>query len=200
MIEYAIKAAQSAAIFDRIIVSTDDAEIATVSRELGAEVPFERPSELADQFTTTIPVVRHAIEALNLESGIVCCVYPTVPFLTSETLASGLNKIESDEELEFVISVTEYDFSIHRALKIDETSMLSMYWPENELTRSQDLPLAVHDAAQFYFGRVGSWMERDVIFSSCCAGMKVSRLCSIDIDTPEDWSFAESVFGSAIAT
>jgi N-acylneuraminate cytidylyltransferase len=197
MIAWSIGTARDSGLFDRVMVSTEDAEIAGIAREWGAEVPFVRPAELADDHTPTVPVIRHAIGAIETASGPVeraCCVYATAPFLTAETLRKGLEAVQADASLEFAFGVTRFDFPIFRAVALDEAGHVRMFWPEHELTRSQDLPPAYHDAGQFVWGTREAWMTRDRVFSSRTRGIVVPGSLVQDIDTDADWELAEWKF------
>ncbi len=197
MIAWSIGAARESGVFDRVIVSTDDAEIATVARDWGAEAPFVRPAELADDHTPTVPVIRHAIGEVEATSGPVeraCCVYATAPFLTAETLREGLEALRADASLEFAFGITRFDFPILRALALDDTGHVRMLWPEHELTRSQDLPPAYHDAGQFVWGTRQAWRTRDRVYSSRTRGIVIPGWLVQDIDTEADWEVAEWKF------
>lgn len=196
MIAWPIKAAQASGCFDRIIVSTDDDEIAGVARQSGAEVPFMRPSELADDLTGTIAVVKHAIEWCgphNAAPDPVCCVYATAPFLCPADLRIGLDLLQS-ERCDYVFAATSYAAPIQRALRITETGRVEMFHPEYFAARSQDLEPAYHDAAQFYWGRAEAWMAGRSIFSPRSVAMVLPRHRVQDIDTPDDWIRAERMF------
>jgi N-acylneuraminate cytidylyltransferase len=194
MISWAIDAAIQSGLFDRLIVSTDDDEVAEVALAAGAEVPFRRPPELSDDHTPTQPVVRHAINWLldhDVDVTSVCCIYATAPFLQPDRLVEGLRKLQVHHETEFVFSVAKFGNSIFRAIKLDESEGVSMYWPEYELSRSQDLPSAYFDAAQFYWGTADAWLEREGIFTSNARAVLLPSHMVQDIDTPEDWLRAE---------
>ena len=197
MISWSILAAKKSGCFDHIIVSTDDAEIAAVAQEYGAEVPFMRPAEIASDYATTGEVISHAIKLLNLQGQIpenVCCLYATAPFVEAEDLRQGLALLTADSQCQFSFSATRFGFPIQRAIKLDESGQVSMFQPEYLLTRSQDLEEAYHDAGQFYWGRATAWLAKSPIFS---AHSKVVLLPSFrvqDIDTPEDWLRAECLY------
>lgn len=194
MIARSIDAAAGAGVFDRILVSTDDAEIREISQSHGAEVPFLRPPELSDDHTPTVPVIRHAIHWLEEHGCSVkkaCCIYATAPLLEARYLREGFEKLEADPALEFALSITSFPFPIQRALKLDAAGVTSMFHPEYELTRSQDLEHAYHDAGQFYWGTRDAWAHNDRIFSSRCKGISLPPYRVQDIDTPEDWIRAE---------
>lgn len=197
MIAWSIEAARASGLFEAILVSTDDEEIAVVAQEFGAEAPFRRPSELSGDFTPTLPVIAHAISWYEQNRGPIteaCCIYATAPFLQACYLGQGCVLMETHPDAEFAFSVTSYAFPIFRSLKIDENGAVSMFWPEHELTRSQDLPQAWHDAGQFYWGRNEAFRNRTGIFSARSYPVILPRCLVQDIDTPEDWEIAEKLF------
>jgi pseudaminic acid cytidylyltransferase len=193
MIAWSVEAALLSGCFDRIIVSTDDAEIAEVALNHGADVPFIRPPELSDDHTGTIPVIAHAIEWMSRNSTAVdlaCCIYATAPFLQAEDLQEGLN-LQKQSGADYVFAVTSYAFPIQRAIRITTDSRVEMFNPENFNTRSQDLEEAFHDAGQFYWGKAKAWLEKKPVFSSNSAPVFLPRYRVQDIDTIEDWERAE---------
>jgi len=196
MIAWSIESALNAACFDQILVSTDDAEIASVALDYGAAVPFMRPPELSDDSTGTIPVIRHAIEWLNSHGPVVeqaCCLYATAPFVTPAVLKEGLD-ILVGAGCDYAFSVTSYAFPIQRAIRITKEGRVEMFHPENFNIRSQDLEEAWHDAGQFYWGRAEAWLQGKMIFGSDSAPIRLPRHRVQDIDTPEDWDRAEWLF------
>lgn len=198
MITWSIEAAQASDCFDKIIVSTDDREIADVAQKCGAEVPFVRPSRLSDDYTGTGPVMRHAIHWLDSHDEKVdfaCCIYATAPFLSALDLQSGWDAIR-DSGLDYVFSVTSYAFPIQRAIRITERGLVSMCSPEHFSTRSQDLDEVWHDAGQFYWGTAKAWCEEKMIFGQKSKVVKLPRYRVQDIDTVEDWISAEWLFRS----
>lgn len=197
IIAWSIDAALSSGHFDQVIVSTDDVEIAEVARQFGADVPFVRPPELSDDHTPTIPVIRHAIEwteshGQSLEN--VCCIYATAPFVTAEALRAGYELLRGNPGTEFVLSATTFPFPILRALKRNEDGTIGMFWPEHELTRSQDLPEAYHDAGQFYWATREAFMTRSGMFTARSRLLLLPRARVQDIDSLEDWVRAERLF------
>jgi N-acylneuraminate cytidylyltransferase len=196
MIAWSIEAAIQSGCFDRIIVSTDDAEIADVARAYGAEVPFVRPPELSDDHTGTIPVIAHAIQWQN-DSGPaateVCCIYATAPFLRTEDLKRGLALLDSSGA-EYAFSVTSYVFPIQRAIRITAEQRVEMFQPENFNSRSQDLEEAWHDAGQFYWGKADAWLSQKPLFTQQATTVRLPRHRVQDIDTPEDLTRAEWMF------
>lgn len=196
MMAWSIRAALQSRCFDRIIVSTDDAEIAQVAQAHGVEVPFVRPSELSDDHTGTIPVIAHATQWQN-EHGTpatqVCCIYATAPFVRAQDLQRGLALLESSGA-EYALSVTRYPFPIQRAIRITPCQRIEMFQPDQLNTRSQDLEEAWHDAGQFYWGQAAAWMEKKPIFTSQATPVCLPRHHVQDIDTQEDWIQAEWMF------
>jgi len=202
MISWSIAAARSAGVFDAVLVSTDDDEIASVAEAAGAEAPFRRPPELADDHTPTLPVIAHALRWLENSRGPVtfaCCIYATAPLLQPAYLREGLELLKSHPDADFAFSVTSFAFPIFRSLKRNPDGTVAMFWPEHELTRSQDLPEAWHDAGQFYWGRRDAFLTRTGIFSSRSFPVTLPRHLVQDIDTQEDWDRAERMF-SALKT
>ncbi len=196
MIAWSIEAARSSGCFDRIVVSTDDLEIADVARIHGADVPFMRPEELSDDYTGTIPVIAHAIQwhqQHDVSPEEVCCIYATAPFVTAADLQHGLQRL-NNSGADYAFSVTSYAFPIQRAVRIGANGRVEMFYPEHFNTRSQDLEEAFHDAGQFYWGRASAWLAGKPIFSSAAAPVVLPRHRVQDIDTAEDWIHAELMF------
>lgn len=196
MIAWSIEAALQSKCFDRVIVSTDDSDIAVVAQAAGAEVPFIRPAELSDDYAGTIPVIRHATEwciAQNIKVANVCCLYATAPFVQSEDLAKGLKKLKQ-EHADYAFSVTSYAFPVQRALKLTSRGRVEMLQPKHFATRSQDLEEVFHDAGQFYWGVASSWLEELIFFAEGSVPVFIPRHRVQDIDTPEDWVRAEWLF------
>lgn len=201
MIAWSIEVALQSGCFDLVVVSTDDYEIASVARELGASVPFMRPPELADDYTGTIPVISHAIKQLDAQGlGVrqACCIYATAPFLLSEDLRSGLQLLE-ENNCSYAFSVTSYGFPIQRAVRITSGGRVEMFSPEHFNTRSQDLEEAYHDAGQFYWGQASAWLSGKVIFTPESSPVLLPRHRVQDIDTPDDWARAEWMFKAMVA-
>lgn len=196
MIAWSIRAAIESLCFDRIIVSTDDEEIAEVAKQHGAEVPFLRPANLSDDHTGTIPVIAHAIGWQNQHGEVasqVCCLYATAPFVEAADLQRGLSVLNSTGA-GYAFSVTNYAFPIQRAIHITSDERIEMFYPEHFNTRSQDLLEAWHDAGQFYWGQASAWMEGKPLFGNDAVPVKLSRHIVQDIDTPEDLLRAELMF------
>ena len=197
MIAWSIEAARQSECFDRILVSTDDSEIAEVAQRHGADVPFMRPAALADDHTGTIPVIAHAIEWLQ-EHGetpeAVCCLYATAPFVTPGALQQGDRALNEHIDADYAFSVTSFPFPIQRALRMTSNGRVEMFQPEHFNTRSQDLEEAWHDAGQFYWGRTDAWQAGRTLFGQRSIPIPMPRHRVQDIDTPEDWERAEWLF------
>lgn len=196
IIAYSIEAALDSGCFDQVIVSTDDAGIAGVARACGAETPFVRPPALADDFTGTNAVVKHALgwfQAEGVTFDTACCIYATAPFLRPQDLKRGCDLLESGDK-QFAFSVTTYDYPIQRALRISAQSGLQMMYPEFSETRSQDLEAVCHDAGQFYWGRAQAFLNDLPLFASHSLPVPLPRHLVQDIDTPEDWFTAELMY------
>jgi pseudaminic acid cytidylyltransferase len=197
MIAYAIEAAQTSGMFKHVIVSTDDHEVAEIARTHGAETPFMRPPELADDHTPTVPVIAHAVHACNeLGMGVdyACCIYPSVPFIAIDDLHRAFQLLV-DSGTAYSFPVTEFSSAIQRALRRSSDGRMTPMQPEYELTRTQDLEQAFHDAGQFYWGRAMSWQNCSHIHSNG-AGLTIPNWRVVDIDTQDDWIRAELLFNA----
>lgn len=197
MIAYSIDCALRSRLFDRVIVSTDDQEIARVAGDVGAEVPFMRPHELADDHTGTIDVIAHTVDWLRTDGtapDAVCCIYATAPFICEEDLEKGRGILD-EGPWKYVFSATSYEAPVQRSFVENADGGLQMCFPEQFHTRSQDLPVVFHDAAQFYWGRSQAWLDRVEIFAPTSSIVSVPRWQVQDIDTEEDWLRAETMMG-----
>lgn len=194
MIAYSIQCALDSGLFERVIVSTDDADIAAVAVEHGAEAPFVRPPELSGDYAGTTEVVAHAVHFLQQQAAVsaVCCIYATAPFIAKEDVTSGCSLLENGD-WQYVFSATTYAFPIFRSFRMSEGHGVQMLFPEHFTTRSQDLPEALHDAGQFYWGRPEAWLAHERIFSDRATIVAVPRWRVQDIDTAEDWQRAETM-------
>lgn len=196
IIGWSIEAALESNCFDHVIVSTDDEEIAIVARKEGAEVPFLRPSSLAQDNTATAPVIKHAIEWVTTNwsaTEYACCIYATAPFVETSRIKEGFELL-CKTDANFAFSVTSFGFPVQRAIIIREDRRLEMLQPEHALTRSQDLEEAYHDAGQFYWGRASAWVDELVVMGPASVPVVVPRKRVQDIDTFEDWERAELMF------
>ena len=196
IIAYSIQAALSSGLFEHVVVSTDDEEIAGEARRWGAETPFMRPTRLADDYTGTMDVIQHGLdecERLWGELNYVCCLYATAPFITDGVLCQAFQRLQQTQA-DYVFSVTTFPFPVQRALLINESQRVECLYPEHRFTRSQDLPTAYHDAGQFYFGKAEAFRQGKPLFSSASSPLILPREQVQDIDTPEDWRRAELLF------
>jgi pseudaminic acid cytidylyltransferase len=196
MIAWSIAAAIESGCFERIVVSTDDEQIAEIARGAGAEVPFMRPARLADDFTGTMPVIQHAIEWITHQGAspkLACCIYATAPFIAATDLRRGLEVLEQSRS-DYAFSVTSFAFPPQRAIRITADQRVEMVDPAQFNVRSQDLEEIYHDAGQFYWGRTDAWLASKPIFSSVASAVILPRHRVQDIDTPEDWQVAELMF------
>jgi pseudaminic acid cytidylyltransferase len=202
MIAWSIEAAQQSDCFEQVVVSTEDPEIAAVARDWGADVPFLRPAQLADDYVGTTPVVAHAVQwCLDRDQvpEAVCCLYATSPFVQPQDLRLGLQSLDSVPEERFVFTATSYPFPIQRALRLDSSSGRAQMWePENFNKRSQDLEEAYHDAGQFYFGRPQAWLTDRNLFQGSLP-LVLPRWRVQDIDVEDDWIRAELIHKALMA-
>ena len=189
LINYPIEACLESGLFEHILVSTDSEEIADVARSAGAEVPFLRPHELSGDFVPTAPVVEHAVRWAENAWGkcsAYCQLYAN-PFVQVETLKQGFELMES-KDADVVLGVTEFPYPILRALKLDKKGRVVYAFPEYEASRSQDLPIFYHDAAQFYWH---TCKLRDYPHDQIAIPLILPRYMVVDIDTEDDWYIAE---------
>lgn len=194
MLAWPIDAAKACGLFSRIVVSTEDEEIAGVARSLGAETPFRRPAALADDHAPTPAVVRHALEALGGDIDDACCIYPTAPLLRAADLRRGFEMLTARADMSYALGVTSFAFPVQRAVRINASGGLAPLYPEHRDTRSQDLEPAYHDAGQFCWGRASAWLAGEPVFSERTLPVILPRRIVQDIDTAEDWETAELLF------
>jgi pseudaminic acid cytidylyltransferase len=195
LIAYSIEVAIKSKLFDKVIVSTDDNEIANVAKEYGAEVPFIRPKELSDDFTGTGAVVSHALKVLkeqDEEFDYCCTIYATAPFLQEKYLIEAFEKLKNSNAKN-AFACTSMPFPIQRTFKITKDERCEMFWPENFSKRSQDLEEAYQDAGQFYFTNLRK-DSSEIMFSKDSIPIVLPRYLVQDIDTPEDWKRAEMMY------
>jgi pseudaminic acid cytidylyltransferase len=198
MIGYAIGAALESGLFEHVIVSTDDAEIAEISRSLGAETPFTRPPELSDDHTPTVPVIAHAVsrcQALGWEPREVCCIYPGVPFIRIADLTAALDLLGNRGGSGFVFPVAPFPAAIQRALRRAPDGGVAPFDPRHINTRTQDLEPAYFDAGQFYWAQARTWLEGLSIHGHGAA-IVLPEWRVVDIDTENDWLRAEIMFSA----
>ena len=197
IIAYGIETALRSGLFESVVVSTDDADIAAVAREHGGQA-LMRPSALADDFTGTNAVVRQALQALagaGTRYEFACCIYATAPFLRAEYLVQGFERLRASDR-SFAFSVTTFEFPIQRALRMGADGRVDPMDARYSKVRSQDLEHAWHDAAQFYWGRAAAYLDEIELYSDASIGIPIPRHLVQDIDTLEDWRRAELMFGA----
>lgn len=200
IIAWSIETALQSGLFEKVVVSTDSIKIANIAKKYGAEIPFMRPTELADDFSGTNAVVKQALQWFNqkgIKIDFICCIYATAPFLTIKYLKKGYDKLLNSDKL-FSFSVTSFPFPIQRALSINKDDYLEAIWPENTFSRSQDLDEAYHDAGQFYWGKPEAFLNDEMLYSTKSIPVVLPRYLVQDIDTFEDWKRAEIMFNSLV--
>ena len=195
LIAYSIEAALKSNLFEKVIVSTDDEEIAEIAKKYGAQVPFVRPSTLSDDFSVTQDVIEHVLEYLKKEGEVYecyCTIYATAPLLQVKYLTQGYNKLRNTDSIN-VFSATSMPFPIQRTFKINENERCEMFTPQHYLTRSQDLEEAYQDAGQFYWSKIGK-ESNEIMFGEDSIPIILPRHLVQDIDTLEDWQRAELMY------
>lgn len=190
MLARAIETAKTSGLFDKILVSTDDNEIANIARQNNADV-IERPAQLADDYATTVAVIRHAVQNFA-ENTNICCLYPCTPLLQENWLIDSFEQWQQSDSL-YCFPVLEFESNILRSLKLNENGEVSSVFSQNELVRTQDLPHAYYDAGQFYWGSRDSWLTQDKIHNHAI-GFVLPKYSVVDIDDEQDWQFAEQIF------
>lgn len=196
IIAYTIEAAQKSGCFDRIIVSTDCPEIKKVALSYGVEVPFDRPEDIADDYSTAIDVIKHTITWLrenDAKLDLVCCLYATAPFMRSSDIIAGREMLLGEPDAEYAMTVTSFPFPIQRAVML-KSGRLQMFQPEHFLTRSQDLEESYHDAGQIYWGKPDAFLADIPVLSNKAIPIILPRHLVQDIDTEEDWIRAELLY------
>jgi N-acylneuraminate cytidylyltransferase len=198
IIAWSIEAAKMCKMFDRIIVSTDDYEIAAIAKQHGADVPFMRPKHLADDYTGTSAVVKDVIQNIHKNGeqvSYVCCIYATAPFISSKYLIKAYKDLINQNK-SYAFSVTTYSFPVERSFVINQSNVIENLFPDRTLSRSQDLQEVYHDAGQFYWGLADAFLNDLPIFSRHSIPIILPRYLVQDIDTIEDWKQAELMFES----
>lgn len=195
IIAYSIQAALDSKLFEEVMVSTDDEEIAEIALKYGAKVPFMRSNEMANDFATTADVIREVLlqyKKQNIYFENVCCMYATAPFVTSSLLTKSFELLQ-EEDYKTVIPIIPFSFPIQRGLKQTGTK-IEMAYPEHTNSRSQDLEQIYHDAGQFYFLKTNIFLENNQIWTDNTGGILISELVAHDIDNEVDWKLAEMKF------
>jgi N-acylneuraminate cytidylyltransferase len=196
VIAYAIKAAKESGAFSEVFVSTEDEEIAEVAKSFGATIPWMRSKELSEDHTTTISVMQDAVKKLKssfMELEYVCCIYPATPLLQPRYIREGFEVIQ-DGKWDYTISASRAETPPQRFFSLNSANGVEMHFPENAATRTQDFLPSYHDAGQFYFGKTSSWELGSQIFSGKSTIIEIPHELSVDIDTLDDWHYAERLF------
>lgn len=190
MLAYAVEAAVNSKVFDEVMVSTDDVEIAEIARQFGAKVPFMRSEKTANDFATTADVLDEVISEYKKSGKTfdeLCCIYPCVPFLTADVIKNAYEKFKTSGA-DRLTPVVKYSFPIQRAFKLNEQGLLEYREPENAPKRSQDLEPMYHDVGMFYFYKTEK-MNSDKI-----AMLEMDEAMVQDIDNESDWRMAETKY------
>jgi len=193
IIAYSIEAALEANCFDEVMVSTDDAEIAEVSKHWGAQVPFMRSAQTSTDYATTADVLLEVLQEYKKRSinpELACCIYPTAPFITPDCLRTSFEMLQQNDKIDTLIPITCFSYPIQRALRL-QNGEISLFQPEHLLTRSQDLEPAYHDAGQFYWFRVEKFLKTQTLLSAHTSGIVLPEWQVQDIDNENDWILAE---------
>lgn len=194
IIAYSIAEALKSGLFEEVIVSTDDKEIADIAIEYGAKVPFFRSAETSNDYAPLAAVIEEVIkelETLSCQIDNICCILPTAPLISSEDIIALYDKLLSNDKITSVIPVVCFSYPILRSLAMNESGLLKMNWPEHLNSRSQDLPLAYHDSGSFYWIKKEALVQEHKIITDQCAGVEVDEMKVQDIDTETDWRLAE---------
>ena len=193
IIAYSIETAIESGLFDEVMVSTDDDEIAEISRKYGAKTPFVRSKENSDDFATTNDVIMEVLSEYKKAGNTydyACCIYPTAPFISTEILKQAYTKLSSGD-IEIVIPMIPFSFPIQRSFIKNEKGFIEYSQPQHIKTRSQDLPKHYHDVGQFYFFRASDYFDRGNIVGTKMVGIEIDELAAQDIDNEIDWKMAE---------
>lgn len=199
IIAWSIAAARASGLFGRVVVSTDDAEIAEVAQASGAEVPFRRPKELSGDHAATVPVIAHALQMLSevgFDVTTACCIYPAAPFVTPALLRRCHDALLSDAAVQYAFPAIAYGHPVQRGFLL-ERGVPRLLFPEHAGSRSQDLPEVHHDAGQLYFGRATAFLGGLPILAAHSRAVHISRRLAVDIDSPEDLAIAEALHSIA---
>lgn len=193
LISWAIGVAIESGVFDQVVVSTDDHEIAEVAVSYGATVPFIRPNDLSGDHATTTPVIAHAVTELarqGRQADQVCCIYPAAIFVSPLDYIKSRALLAQSRQQAIVTSIVRYPHPIQRALVLDPDGTVDFIDPAHVQTRTQDLPDRWHDAGQFYWGRSETWVASNPTLRGAL-GYPLRSSQVVDIDTEEDWERAQ---------
>jgi N-acylneuraminate cytidylyltransferase len=193
VISYSIEAAKNSGLFDEIMVSTDDQEIAETAKQLGASVPFLRSSENSNDFATTIDVLKEVLaeyKKSGTEFTHVCCIYPVAPLIQTKHIIEGFELL-IHTNCNAVIPVATFEYPVWRSFKKSENNLLSYQWPEYKRSRSQDLEELFHDAGQWYWSRSECMSTYNSLVTENTQGLEIPMIHVQDIDNEQDWMLAE---------
>lgn len=189
IIAYAIETALKSNLFDEVMVSTDDEEIATIAKQYGAKIPFMRSKETANDFATTYAVIEEVLNSYKQHFDNACCIYPCTPLIDEFILKNAFQLLQ-ETNCDTIFPLIEYSHPIQRAYQLKEGKALSLH-PENALIRTQDLPKTYHDAGQFYFFKVNEILNQKKIITDNVSSIVISEMDAQDIDNEIDWKLAE---------
>lgn len=193
IIGYSIEVALNSGLFDEVMVSTDDSEIAKIAKGFGAKVPFLRSEKASDDFATTAEVINEVLEGykkIGKEFDVGCCIYPTAPFIRKEKLSESIELLNS-KSFDTVFPAVEYSYPIQRALKMNVENKMSLFYSEHKNSRSQDLESAYHDSGQFYTFNARKFADDKELWTENTGLIILDELEVQDIDTLTDWKLAE---------
>ncbi len=196
LIAHSIENALNSGVFDEVVVSTDDDEIAAVAREFGAKTPFMRPKELSDDYSSSSAVITHAVRylgELGFDFSSVCCLYATAPLINGRILKQAYAKF-CEQKCEFLFSACAFGAPIQRAFALDSNKRVQMFDEGKYSARSQDLTPAYHDAGAFYFGTKAAWLAEKMLFKPYAAAFLLPPNLVCDIDTREDLEWARMLY------
>lgn len=197
IIAYSIEAALQSGVFDEVMVSTDDEEIAAIAREYGAKVPFMRSEATSNDTSNTVDVLEEVLlhyRAEGSEFDVACCLYPTAPFVTADRIKEALVLLET-KKADTVLPITAFSFPILKSFKMDDQARVSFNWNEYTSFHSQQLPPSYHDSGQFYCFQVSGFLQHKKLFTDNTVGLEIPETEVQDINTEDDWRMAEIKFG-----
>ena len=189
---YSREAALNSGVFDEVMVSTDDEEIAGVARQFGASVPFLRSAETSNDYATTVDVLLEVVNKYEEQGKVfdnICCLYSTAPFVTSDRLKEASSQI--NDTIDACFTIVQYSYPIQRSLRINGANCVEMKFPEHLKSRTQDLEKVYHDAGQFYFVKTDALVNEKTVWCKRTAPLILSELEVQDLDTLTDWQLAE---------
>lgn len=192
IIAYSIETALKSGLFDEVMVSTDDKEIAETAKKYGATIPFYRSGKNSDDYATTAEVIHEVVNCygeMGIEFKRICCLYPTSPLVEVEDLSAGLD-LMNKKDFYTVFSIVKFSYPIWRGLEM-KNGFIKMIWPDNQKKRSQDLKDSFHDAGQWYWINISHFIKNPELFTDQSGSIELSELKVQDIDNHEDWLLAE---------